>query len=117
MSVFEIVVSVVLGTYAMVGGSFINAAITSPENTRKILDFFSHTTLTALVAAEILAIISAIWVGAITGWYTLDPNSFLGGNVFAWVGSVHFLFEAIVHFSRWITSRLLRDTGKNPQAM
>ncbi|WP_160144590.1 hypothetical protein [Pseudogemmobacter humi] len=38
MSILEIIATVLIASYAMAGGAFLNAAITSPENCKKILD-------------------------------------------------------------------------------
>ena len=107
MNPIEIAVTLLIGTYAMVGGALLNASITSPQNAKKILDFFTAFTLTMMVGIEVAIGFLIIIIGEVTGWFDISPSETLGENLIVWFGCAHFLFEIIIYACKWITKRLL----------
>lgn len=111
MSGVEIMVALLVGAYAMIGGALVNASITAPRNAKVILDMFTHARLLAMVVVEILLAWAIIAIGYATGWYDLVPDGVISGNLVVWFCVGHALFEAVIYLCKWITGRLLAQTA------
>lgn len=83
MSMLEFMAAAVIAVYAMVGGAFINAAITAPENMRKLL-ISGWKSIIEFLLYGVAFLVCAVIVTAIT-W----PNSDLSMNPFLWMSAAH----------------------------
>lgn len=87
----------------MVGGAFLNAAITAPKNTRKVLDAFWPQISRSFILGGVLNAIFVIFVHLITG----DEGS--GIQFLFWLALGHFSAFTLMVFCRNVNDLILKD--------
>lgn len=103
MSIIEFIAAAVVAIYAMVGGAFLNAAITSPQNTKKLLKAAWTTIFDFLLnGITFLAV-------AVAGYVTVFRQEGLAANPFLWVAAAQLALYGTFWGCRAIVEILLED--------
>jgi len=103
MVLLEILSAALIALYAMIGGAFINAAITSPENMRKLLVSGWQTVFQFLIFGAIF-VLAAIAFGLLA-WPRSDPAM----HLLMWLAVAHLALYGVFRGCRMIVEILLGD--------
>lgn len=108
MSFLEFLAAAVLAVYAMVGGAFLNASITAPQNAAKVLVAGWQTIFEFLINGVLILLICVVL------WFLLDTTEPFHHNPFIWVGAGHLALGAIFYWCRVIVAILI-DGGDHQE--
>ena len=102
MSFLELIAAIMIAFYAMVGGAFLNASITAPDNTRRLLvrmwqSVFEMTAFGVLLLATSL----------VTGFVFRDDYASFIANPFIWSGAAQIAVVGIFWVCRAIVEILV----------
>lgn len=103
MNLLEFVAAVAIALYAMTGGAFINAAITAPENLRKLLIAGRQSVFEFMVYGMAFLVVG---MGATV--FLGDAGSLIG-NPFLWMAAAHLALYGVFRGCRMIVEILLTD--------
>lgn len=99
MNFLELLVAILIAIYAMIGGAFLNAAITAPHNTRKLLIRMWNSIF------ELMIYGGAIFATAVIGGLlTMGQYSSFFANPFFWGGLAELVFGGMF----WVCGVIVR---------
>ncbi|RWR08528.1 hypothetical protein [Paenirhodobacter populi] len=107
MEFLQFVGAALVAVYAMVGGAFINASITAPENAAKLLSAGWESVLLFLLYGIAFLV---IWIAV----QVFTPNLPIEKNPFLWVSAAHICLYLVFLGCRRIIEILLAD--EHPKA-
>ena len=104
MTIVDIAVTILIALYAMIGGAFLNAAITAPANCKKLLDAIWNPVRNTLFWTGILASI-AYPLGEIAGVAPQTDGLFELPGV--WVALAHIALAVLLRGCHFASTTLL----------